>query len=557
MGWLVAREIIPGSFLNQIAGSQNRYPAHQVLVWDPQVVTMNQIAAGTATEQPIDITAYVQSINFLENVGFENANEPSVTQATMNFKRGALVGQTFRRGYIEDGIIVQIRQGDLRVIKQEWVPIFTGTFRGRPGDNPGVPANVSEGLAATAYGREERFLNLPVTTDSFPVDTDLGEMAMSVAQRHMGLGQNEILFGATGFQTKHITNQLVDINALEGLFQLFFPSGGKPKFDSRGRLTFVNVNLDKPPIRVYASDALIESKIATPNDVEVNNDVTVRGLNAELTRVVQDFQLLVEITVNTGFFDSEYDERWYYSDDRTQRAQETFLQTQKKIKWSDGDWTEVDEFSGKLSIDTKYLRNARVIIFITWLAIQVFVAIIDFIFQGGGIAADIIFTIFGINVTLGALRFALQLASQAALAALIWAMNFIGRGEYEVHGKPFEYVYQELVSQSRLVGLLREERRTIEFRNDFISDMATLDSISSSRLRRELVKDQVFTMVVMDDPIVEVDDVIETADGSKYYVVSVAKTIERDVKPVMNLVCWKIFDAETAFIESLELAAGA
>ena len=551
----MAREIVPGSFLNQIAGSQNRYPAHQVFVWDPNVVTMNQIAAGTVTEPPIDITAYIKTINFLENIGFENADEPSVTQATMTFHRGALSGQTFRRGFIEDGVIVQIRQGDLRVLKDEWVPIFTGTFRGRPGDNPGTPGNVTEGLQAVAFGREERYLNLPVTTDSFPVDTDLGEMAMSVAQRHMGLGQDEILFGATGFQTKHITNQLVEINALEGLAQLFFPSGGKPKFDSRGRLTIADVSLDKPPIRVYASDALIESKIAAPNDVEVNNDITIRGLSAELTRVVQDFQLLTTVSVNTGFFDSEFDERQYYSDDRTQRAQETFLSTIKRIKWSDADWTEIDEFHGRLEIDTKFLRNARVIIFITWLATQVLVAIIDSIFQGGGIATDIIFTILGIGVTLAVIRFALHVLSTAALAALIWAMNFIGRGEYEIHGKPFEFVYQELVSQSRLVGLLREERRTIEFRNDFISDMPTLDSISAARLRRELVKDQLFTLVLMDDPIIEVDDVVETADGSRYYVVSVAKTIQRELNPVMTLTTWKIFDATTAAIESLELAA--
>lgn len=541
--------------LNSIFGSLNRWPTFQVIIWNPNRTTMNQLADGTATDPGKDISPWVESAAYQENNGYENANNPRMTSIRFNFKRGAVSGQVFRRGLIEDGVLVRVLQGDARVEKSEWIPIFTGTFRGRPGDNPGVPATTSEGLQAVAHGREERFLNLQVTTKEFPVNTDLGEMFMVVANRNMGLGQDEILVGAQGFETKHITNQLVDINALQALWELLFPVGKKPKFDALGRLVAVDVNLDKPAIKVQSAGNLLQrSQIAAPNDVEVNNLVAVRGLNADLTRVIQEFQRLITVQAVTGYFDSEFEEDIYYSEDRTQRAQDTFVNEKKKIKWSGGDWTEIDEFHGQLVIDTRFLRNARVIIFTTYLTTTLAVALLDLFMDEVPAAANTPVPAVPIT-TVAVLKFILEILAQVALAALLWSMNFIGRGVYEVHGKPFENVYQEIVSEAKLTGLTPEAERRAEFRNDFISDITTLDVIAKERLRRELVKNQLFVIELLDDPQVEVDDVIEDKDGQRFYVVSVSKTLKFGEQPIMRLTCWKIFDAATAAIEELELAA--
>ena len=41
------RAILPGSKLNEIAGSTLRYPGFQVVIWNPRLTTINDIAAGT------------------------------------------------------------------------------------------------------------------------------------------------------------------------------------------------------------------------------------------------------------------------------------------------------------------------------------------------------------------------------------------------------------------------------------------------------------------------------------------------------------------------------
>lgn len=534
------RSILPGSRLAAIWGSLRRHPGFRVQVWNPLRTTINEVASGTAQDPPLELTPYVDSVDFEENIGFENGDDPSVTSCTLRFRRNPTVG-TMRMGLIADGVIVRVLQGDDRVEKNDWLPIFTGTFRGRPGDNPGTRSDESEGFAATAYGREERFLNLEITTEAFTGPVDVGAIAHTIAWKHMGLGQDEILFGSQGKDSKHVTNQIVETNALEGIYQCLFPVGKKPKFDNLGRLSAVDVDLDKPAARIYsAGNLMVERRIAVPNDVEVANQVVLKGLNHVLTRIVQEPQVLVTLTRTCGFFESEVDDVVFYSDDHTQRAQDTYLVPKKKITWSDAEWAERDEFSGRLQIDTHYLRNARVIIFATWLGLQLAVTALDLIMQLGVSGATPILTPQGPS-TLALWRSILDTISKVALAALIWAMQFVGTGIYEVWGKPFEYVYAELVSDNRLTGLDPEELRKAEYRNDFVSTMEDLDRLGKVHLRRETLKNQVYELEVMDDPLLEVDDVIELADKCRYYVVSVRKTLRHGAKPTMTLTAWKVF----------------
>jgi hypothetical protein len=550
----MTRALLPGSRLNAISGSLDRYPTFQVLVYDPNCVTINEVATDSVPPT-LDISDFVESITYNENIGFENGDDPSTTSATITFSRHPDAGK-FRRGMIEDGVIVQIRQGDVRIRRDEWLPIFTGTFRGRPGDDPGTRSGPRQGLQATAFGREERYLNLSVTSRLFKKGTDVGEAAAAIAQRHMEMGQDEILFGNQGFTMKHSTNQLVEINALQALWELAFTVFKKPKFDNRGRLVFVDVKLDKPAARVYsAGDLVIESRVADPNDVEVANDVVITGLSDTMTKITQGRQILTEFEIVTGFFDTNFKERKYYSLDRSQRAEDTALETLHRIKWSDAAWAEVDEFHGIVDIDTRFLRNARVIIFITYLATQIAVATLDLAMDEGGqaVANTPTPSPAGGITTIAILRFILEVLALGALALLLWAMQFIGRGSYQVTGIPFEFVFQELISEAKLVGLKIEQERKAEFRNDFLSTMTDLDAHSKERLKRELVKNQLFTITLLDDLLLEVDDVIEDSAGNRFYIVTVTKELRRGARPTMTIIAWKVFDAVGATAEAVSI----
>lgn len=538
----MSRTLLAGSILNKISGSMLRYPAFKVLVWNPLRVDIGDLAAGRVQDAPLDLTAYVEQVQIQENAPYEQAEQPSPTRATITFRKNIPVG-TFKRGFIADGVIVRILEGDRRVRDTDWVPVFTGTFRGRSGENKGTRADHSEGFTANALGREERYMSAPpVTTDTFPAGTDVGIIAYNIAWKWMGLGEDEILFGTFGFILQAVTNQIVNLQPLDALYQCMFPVGKKPKFDALGRLCAIDVNLDKPAARIYtAGSQVIESLIASPNDIEVNNQVILRGLDHNMTKVVQDAQVLDTIDLTTGFFDAAVKRSTWFSPDHSQKAQETYLVARHSIAWSKARWTEVDEFHGEIRIDTHFLRDVRLIIFVTYLSLQLAVAAIDLVIQEIPDAGDVIVINGGVPITLAVLRSILQVTSQIALAGLLWSMNYIGRGEYEVWGKPFEFVYQELVSDNRLVGLDDSELRAYDYRNDFISDLETLDAIGRQRLRRELLKNQTYQITMLFDPLLEVDDVIEIG-AARYYIQTVDKTFKRGQKATMTLTALKVFE---------------
>ncbi|HEV3026362.1 MAG TPA: hypothetical protein VG457_02260, partial [Planctomycetota bacterium] len=493
----MSRDLLAGSVLNAIAGSTERWPGWQVLVWNPNQVLMSQVATGTSPVPAVDISPYIESIHYEENIGFENKNNPTVTKAQFKLRRNPITGKNIRRGLLEDGVMVQILQGDERVSREDWIPVFTGTFRGRPGDDPGTPSQLTEGFDATAFGREESFLNFNITTQVFTGPIDVGVIALAIAAGTtgveglqsgtsfplsfpvnavffrtdlqiayqntgtivtpvwvavstpgdtpgMGLSQDEILFGAQGFQTLHVSNQIVDTNCLDALWQIFFLVGKKPKFDSRGRLTAVDVDLDKPAVRIFsAGDITVEAIQSQPNDIEVNNQVVLHGLDHNLSQVVQAAQQLVSLDAVTGFFDDVYKKTLWFSNDRSQAALDTYLVTRKKIWFSDAAWSAIDQFHGQLKVDTHYLFDARATIFALYLATKLGVAAIDYVLQSdsaSGLVGTVVTTFLSTEVeVLAAARLAMEITSQVALAGLLWSMNFIGRGTYEIWGNPFQY----------------------------------------------------------------------------------------------------------------------
>ena len=540
----MARSAVLGTRLNEIAGSQTRKPRAQVLVLNPRRTSVAKVANGTNAEPWVELSGFVESVSLSWNVGYENDENPSVPSAKITFHRAPNRGTNFREGLIQDGTIVQIRVGDDRVNKADWEPVFTGHFRGTPGNDPGSRADRSEGFTATAYGREQQFLEMPpITTETFPSGTDLGEIVSFIAKEKMGLTQGELLIGNLGVVTLHMVNQIADERPLSALWHCLFPAGKKPMFNGRGQLVAVDFNLDKPAARIYSEgNFTIRSLRKEPNETGTNNSVVLIGQSHNMTKLSQEAQQLNEFMATPGFFERSFDEKFWFSEDKKQRADSAFLVTKTKIKWSDAAMAQIDEFHVRVHIDTHWLENARVIIFVTWLATQLAVILIDLLIQSGVSGDTVVLSPAGVPVTLAMLRSILSTTSQVAMAFLLWAMQFIGRGRYQIWGTPYENAYQEIKVLAELPGLLPEQVRQVEYRNAFISTMPALREAAVERLKRELVKNQVYAIEMLDDPLLEVDDTIETSDGCRFYVLSITREIRRGGPSTMEVTAWKVWE---------------
>lgn len=551
----------------EFAGSHVRHPDFQVLIWNPNETTISEVARGVPAVPAKDISPFVESFDFSENIGYESGDNPQVTTCGFNLRRNPNTNRNLRRGLIEDGVICQLREGDRRVPKDGWVTSFTGIFRGGPGDNPGIPHTLQEGMTAVAFGREEQFINHEVTTEKLPDDAtleadpafrvDLGEIINNIASKHMGLTQDEILIGLQDFQSQHLVNQIVALPSLQAIYECLFPVGKKPKFDGQGRLTAVSVDLDKPAARIYSRNDVIKSIVRAPNDGDVMTRVILRGLSAVKTKVGPDKKkMIVEVGDTVGFFDFGYDETVYYSDDRTLLVEDTELQVRTNhtfppgFDWMTFKWTpdvagKGEDKRGELEVGTVYVITLYYALTITYGGLKLAYSVA--LGEGNLVDAAV-----------------LDFAAAVVLIGIVSAMQYVGRFRVEIWGRPYEHVFQELMSQAELIGLDPQEHRTRDYRNDFLSDMVALDERAKQMLRRELGKDQTFQIVMLNDPFLEVDDVFETApeegftQGDRYYITSIRKRGQRESEPTMTVTAWLISKGSVAeLIESLELSGAA
>ena len=127
----------------------------------------------------------------------------------------------------------------------------------------------------------------------------------------------------------------------------------------------------------------------------------------------------------------------------------------------------------------------------------------------------------------------------AAMLGIILSLTEIGRVTYEIHGEPFNNVYQQLASTAALHGILTEDIVEIEFKNDWLYNQDVLVARSRELLRRELAKGWTYEIDMLDDPLIEVDDIIQI-DGLRFYVTSISKRLARPSDGRMRLTAWRI-----------------
>ena len=537
-----------GGLLDQVLlQPANRSPDYKVVIWNPNRTNIHEVVLDNAASPEYDITDWVQRIEYKENIVFEN-NEDTVASnvsLTIVYDQDAqpieITGRTFL-----DGTPIRIFQGDRRVPKSKWVPIFTGICRGVPATSeesrdPARPKSIQ----VTAVDRAEKYLNKVVTARSYEKDTDVGKAAVETAIDWMYLDRREIRIGYQDYAIAHPQSQLVDIEVLSGIAQILFTVGKKPRFDSEGFLVAADTNLARSPVRNYINKDLIISVVRDQSLVSVYNSVRLLGIDDELSEVVEQDKRLAHGTITAGFYDSEVREVVYFSendgkDNGGRRAKDTYLAKFEVSKIGDyvgenAEWVPKIEqdgytvFEGVIVFDTGYDPTIRIVLQATYV--------------GAIIAAGILRTLAVLDpisgAVLGGVAEGLELLAATTLVAILLSMTEIGRVYWEVNGKPFSNVYQQLCATAALDGILTEDLKELEVRNDWLYDTNYMRTRVQDLLKRELAKNWSYEITMVDDPLLEVDDIIQIED-KKYYISSIKKTIARPGSGEMVLSVWRI-----------------
>lgn len=510
-------------------------PRYKVVVWNPFRTTVSAVVLEEAQSPEYDITKHVLEIDYSENIIFENSDDSVATNCklTVEYAPNARPIEITERTML-DNTPIRIFQGDARVDEEDWVPIFTGILRGNPQvveftRDPGEQ-KVMELLAVE---RSEAFLSTQVTAKSYLKGDDIGKSVVETAVQFMNLDRREVLIGLQNYVIGAATAQLVDIEILKGLAQMLFVVGKKPKFTSDGFLCAADTDLARAPARIHETMDLIISVTRQAISSQINNSVRLLGLDDELTEVVERFKRLAHGSITSGFFEDEVRERVSFSeaDDKgtgARRAKNT------KVK---ADISSVGDFFGeglhwepKIE-DDGYTCFGGNIVFDTGANLEIRSALIGLYvaLQVAAWAAS--------SYILGSIAGA---ASTVVLLALLLALTETGRVAFEILGNPFQNVYQQICVVEQLANLLTSDVRELELKNDWFYDIPTMQVRCLELLKRELIKGWVYNITMIDDPLLEVDDILQI-ESRKYYITSIQKRLARSTPPDarMQVTAWR------------------
>jgi len=536
-------EGLKGTRLEQIWQAADRHQRVKVEIWNPRQTTVQDVVLGRADGIRLDISSWVEDIQLTQNQVFENDSDSVSSRATVNVLydksgiRGGGLSIPISEKLFRDGTPIRIYEGDARIDHNDWPPVFTGIIRGVPGAQ--VYARGKRVIRLQCFGRAQAFQNQIIVGVSWPYDTDLGDMAVDVAMTEMALERPEIRFGKFDFTTKHKSNALTQIEKLQGINEIMKAVDRKPYFDARGYLVSHNTSFDKAPVYWFDNSQNIISVIRDQNVNSTVNSVEVIGLESKQTKVTQSTQPLATIDITTGYFDSAVRRYIWYSDDRTRRAENTFITSDHgKFLGSGGggsaSWNEIDEFHGKVTIDTGYAPWVIGYIVLTWAV-------------GQGLL------IYGEIKDNKGLKVVAEILIGVSMLALLAAMARLGRWEIILFGQPFEYVYQETRAIAALKGVHVADVVELSERIHWLTELDDVKAKAKKILRRELVKGHSYKIRMLSNPIIEIDDLIAIRDAKQgmddwhiFYVTGIEHTYSRESGDgTMEVSAWlcKVMDA--------------
>jgi hypothetical protein len=532
-----------------IGDTERRSPAFRVEIYDIRSTadgSINDVVAGIGLgviAGPHDFSNFASQIRVDEKSsdyvgGGIAANSATVTieDPDGGFNPLSLMTDTSSSNlarYFRRGNVVRIYEGDEAVDSSLWPNTMTGTIKGQPGyvRSRALGATGQSQLTFKVISREADFLGYERTSREYTAGETYLTIGTDVAVSEMGLGLAEIEFSGWGTTRvlRHSTMTLTGESPISLLARVMFVDGFVPKFTGEGKLSqhlaVLGGNID----RYYANERTIVAVEWPMSDIQVADTVAVKGLDFNLSKSRQPFQVVAKVDITTGFFADNERIDAFYADDKTQLAENSQLVVVESVnggfKALGGGESAVaipainDAVEGEIgmtiSVDTGYAPWLATVILVLHVSLA---AIPDQVLAFGG----------GFTISVG------RIIQAFSLAAGLWLMNSLGRGKYEIWADPFEYVFCEIRQEAASEEAAEFSENRIEVLNHLIDDDATAIVLAREILFMEAAKLHPRSVKMATDIGLEPADVwSSTLDDRIYLVTGISRTLKRDSSSVL------------------------
>lgn len=444
------------------------------------------IIAGTATDG-LDLSAYASQVK-------QTSKDADVTFRYHTALNGA----------------AQPQPGELLELQLAGETLFVGVIDSISAYNF---KSGEHSLAVKAYSRDNTptWKDVKRVTNIYPTGTPVNVIANDVAVA-LGLGPSEIALPGVNVYTVHSNMQLANMAATEMLSGLLISAGYEPSVSAIGILKAISRSLARPSDVVLTEDRIHEikgNKAKSPT-----TSVRIQWLDPNLQKVSQQDQPLANATITAGFFQLKQSQDVYWSNDRTQRAENTYLVVKQSansglLPVCSESYRQVNPNQGLIELDTQFWAPALATAGLAGLLASSHLGDLVVSFAGG------------FTVPLG------RVVETSSEVAILLVMMSIGTGIYEIRGNPFDYVHARNTTEADAFGVPAWLLKNDDIQNDFVMNENQAQAFAARELIYRARSAATYNATIVDDPRIERGDLVELADGSRVYVLDYT----RDLSP--------------------------
>ena len=422
--------------------------------------------------------------------------------------------------------------------------------------------NLSRGersMQLTAKTREQQDIwkNVTRITPIFPQMTDLAYIIERVA-RSVSMMGDEIILPHSSFYTPHNKTQMAEMNAWDMIQTVCVALGWTPFIDGLGRLRMANRELQFRKADIVLDDSRL-IKVGGQRQRPPKSRVRVKWRNSVMKKYYKQDQILGHPeTITLGWFIPYWKRTVWFSEDKTLRAENTrinwetsvsvneFAKTWLKFDFVEEKWKQQAENRGKLSF-----RNYQAIG-----ALGAFVAMIASIntrvdnvagvipvippesnltsTPGGPVTGQITIppgksTLVTVPGPKGSLKDAITTGAWATMAMTL------GTGTYEIWGTPFDYVFPRNTSEAFDVSVPTYVDNVMDIESDFIMSEEHAKAVAIRELIYSAREANKWSATIVDDPRIEIGDILQFYDGSQLYVEDFSRSVERGSEATLEV----------------------
>lgn len=375
-------------------------------------------------------------------------------------------------------------------------------------------------MSLTARSRDSlaKWRNVRRVTDIYPMATYLDTIVRDVGTA-LGLADAEMVLPPLTQATPHSNLQLADQTAWEMLETLMLPTGYSPFVDGLGRLRARPRDvLGRSPDLTLTEERLVA--VTSARGRAPVSAVRLKWLDPTLSETVQSGRSLAAANITAGYFQLRQHQDVFWSDDRTQRARDTYLVVKQSansglLNVCDETYQETSHTGGQIVLETAAWVPGLIAVF---LAVKAAGAIPDIAPPFGGPTAPV-----GKMV-----HAALELSVLLVLAS-------IGTGSYEVWGTPYDFVHARNITEAYDSASPEWGESVEEIDSDLIADAGHARAVAARELVYRAKSAASYGVQIVDDPRIEPGDILALPDGSRLYVTSYRRSLGRDTPALLDV----------------------